>query len=309
MDIDIRELEAFASVVEKGSFSKAAEDLYLTQPTVSAHVASLERKLDIKLLIRASRTVYPSDAGKLLYGYAKDILKLRAEAVAAVYAFSREMKGTIHIAASAIPGQYYLPQLFQDFRQKYPDITFDLQVLPSKDVAELVSTRNVDLGFTGSVVSLPTCLYQTLAEDRFVVITPDTPEYQLYLSTGFPIRQLAREVFVSREIGSNSRMEMEHFLHSLGIHDRDIHTSVEVHSTPSILDMVSQGAGIAVVPSVICEHLLQQKKLLLFHFDAVKLRQKIYLAHHKNNVLSPIAQTFARYAVRYYAAEGRKPES
>lgn len=306
MDIDIRELEAFASVVEKGSFSKAAEDLYLTQPTVSAHVSSLERKLNIKLLIRTSRTVYPSDAGKLLYGYAKDILKLRSEAVAAIYAFSREMKGTIRLAASAIPGQYYLPQLLNSFRQKYPEISFDLQILSSKAVASLVAARKVDLGFTGTVVSLPSCLYQTLAEDRFVIITPDTPAYQLFVSTGFPIRQLARESFVGREAGSNSRMEMEHFLHSLGIHDRDIHIGVEVHSTSSILDMVSHGAGIAVVPRITCENFLQYKKLLMFQFDSVKLRQKIYLVRHKNNVLSPIAQTFSQYATQFFTESGKK---
>ena len=90
MDIDIKELEAFACVVEKGSFSRAAEALYLTQPTISAHVASLERKLGIKLLVRTTKEIYPSDAGNLLYEYAKEILRLRTSAVQAIKAFSKE---------------------------------------------------------------------------------------------------------------------------------------------------------------------------------------------------------------------------
>ena len=108
VDLDMRELEAFAAVVEQSSFSKAAKVLFLTQPTVSSHIASLEKKLDTRLLIRTSRTVCPSDAGRLLYDYARRILDLRTQATEAIAAFSREMRGTIHIAASDPPGQYYL---------------------------------------------------------------------------------------------------------------------------------------------------------------------------------------------------------
>lgn len=175
MDIDIKELEAFACVVEKGSFSRAAEALYLTQPTISAHVASLERKLNIKLLVRTTKEIYPSDAGNLLYEYAKEILRLRTNAVQAIKAFSKEMRGTVSVAASTIPGQYYLPKLIQNFRATYPDISFSLQILDSAEVAEQVSARKVEIGFTGTIISLPKCVYQTLAEDRLVIITPNTP--------------------------------------------------------------------------------------------------------------------------------------
>lgn len=77
IDIDMKELEAFVAVVDRGSFSRAAESLYLTQPTISAHVAALERKLSIKLLVRTTKEIYPSDAGNLLYDYAKEILRLQ----------------------------------------------------------------------------------------------------------------------------------------------------------------------------------------------------------------------------------------
>ena len=113
-DIDMRELEAFCYVVKKGSFSRAAQALYLTQPTISAHVASLERKLRVQLLVRTTKEVFLSDAGKLLYEYAEKILALRTEAVQAVESFAKEMRGTVRIAASSIPAQYYLPRLIQD---------------------------------------------------------------------------------------------------------------------------------------------------------------------------------------------------
>ena len=212
MDIDIKELEAFACVVEKGSFSRAAEALYLTQPTISAHVASLERKLNIKLLVRTTKEIYPSDAGNLLYEYAKEILRLRTNAVQAIKAFSKEMRGTVSVAASTIPGQYYLPRLIQSFRAQYPDISFSLQILDSAEVAEQVSARKVEIGFTGTIINLPKCVYQVLAEDRLVIITPNTPHYQAYLSTGFPTRQITQETFISREAGSGTRLETENHL-------------------------------------------------------------------------------------------------
>ena len=101
IDMDIKELEAFVYVVENCSFSRAAELLHLTQPTISSHVSALERKLNIKLIVRTTKETYPSDAGKLLYKYAKEILQVRENAAIALRNFSQEMKGTISIAASA----------------------------------------------------------------------------------------------------------------------------------------------------------------------------------------------------------------
>lgn len=306
MDIDIKELEAFACVVEKGSFSRAAEALYLTQPTISAHVASLERKMGIKLLVRTTKEVYPSDAGNLLYEYAKEILRLRTSAVQAIKAFSKEMRGTVNVAASTIPGQYYLPKLIQSFRSIYPDVSFSLQILDSTEVAEQIATRKAEIGFTGTVINLPKCVYQVLAEDRLVIITPNTPQYQGYQSTGFPIRQIPKETFISREAGSGTRLETESFLREMGVNVKDIHIAVEVRSTESIKQMVSEGLGIAVISKSACEDYCQFKKILAFNFDNVNLRRKLYLVRHKNSILSPIAQTFYDYAAGFYTSKNAK---
>ena len=122
--MDIKQLEAFVYVVETGSFSRAGELLHLTQPTISAHVAALEQELRIKLILRTTKETCPSEAGRLLYDYAKKILQTREEAVEAISGFSRNMTGTVTVAASSIPGQYFLPKLLQSFREKYPDIRF-----------------------------------------------------------------------------------------------------------------------------------------------------------------------------------------
>ena len=186
IDMDIKELEAFVYVVENCSFSRAAELLHLTQPTISSHVSALERKLNIKLIVRTTKETYPSDAGKLLYKYAKEILQVRENAAIALRNFSQEMKGTISIAASTVPSQYYLPHLLQNFHEKYPDIAFNIQMEDSPKVIEMVATRAVEIGFSGTRVENHKCISQEFAGDCMAVITPNTEKFRAYAGRHLP---------------------------------------------------------------------------------------------------------------------------
>lgn len=296
--MDIKQLEAFALVVENNSFSKTAAQLHLTQPTISAHIASLEKELKLKLIVRTTKEIYPSDAGRLLYEYAKKILDLRAAALQAVENFSREMRGTVTLAASSIPGQYYLPKLLQGFRSRYPDISFNVQMMDSSAVIEAVASHGAEIGFCGTMGDVTKCLYEEFARDRLVIITPNTPEYQTYLTTGFPVQQIAHENFISRESGSGTRRETETFLREMGVDAAGLHIAVEVPSTENIKQMVSEGLGIAVISRSAAESM--SDKLLSFDFESVSLRRSLYLVRHKNAVLSPIAEAFYTYAQEFF---------
>ena len=298
--MDIKQLEAFVHVVETCSFSKAGELLHLTQPTISSHILSLERELNIKLIVRTTKETYPSEAGKLLYNYAKEILIMRENAVQAIRMFSQEMRGTITVAASTIPGQYYLPKILQSFREKYPDIKFNIQMTDSSDVVDRITTRTAEVGFSGTEIDAPKCIYREFADDKLVVITPNEERFRQYVGKGFPIRQIREEPFISRESGSGTRKETEAFLRELGINVAELKTAVEVRSTESIIKMVSEGMGVAVLSKSACEDYQQFGKVLAFDFDNITLRRKLYLIKHKNSILSPIAQVFYDYAKNYY---------
>ena len=269
IDMDIKELEAFVYVVENCSFSRAAELLHLTQPTISSHVSALERKLNIKLIVRTTKETYPSDAGKLLYKYAKEILQVRENAAIALRNFSQEMKGTISIAASTVPSQYYLPHLLQDFRARYPDITFNIQMEDSPKVVELVATRSVEIGFCGTMVASHKCVYQDFASDPMVLITPNTETYQAFAGKPFPIEQLKEETFISREKGSGTYQAGKELLNELGV------------------GLIAQSAA---------QDYVQFGKLLAFPFPDSRFRRQLYIVKHKNSILSPIAQVFYDYA-------------
>ena len=302
--MDMKQLEAFVYVVETCSFSKAGELLHLTQPTISSHIASLERELKIKLIVRTTKETYPSDAGKLLYNYAKEILSMRENAIQAIQVFSQEMRGTITVATSSIPGQYYLPRLLQSFREKYPEICFNIQMTDSADVVDMVTSRTAEVGFTGTEIDAPKCIYREFADDKLVVITPNEPRYRQHVGKGFPIRKLQEETFISRERGSGTRKETERFLQEMGLDPSQLQTAVEVRSTESIVKMVSEGMGVAVLSKSACEDYQQFGKVLAFDFDNVTLRRKLYLIKHKNNILSPIAQVFYDYAKTFFKKKG-----
>ena len=299
--MDIKQLEAFAYVVENNSFSKTAELLHLTQPTISAHIASLEKELKIKLIVRTTKEIYPSDAGRLLYEYAKKILQLRDEAQEAIQTFTREMRGTISLVASTIPGQYYLPKLLQSFRKTYPDITFNIQMMDSSQVVDCVATRGAEIGFCGTMIDAPKCVYREFAQDRLVIVTPNTPEYQQYIDTGFPTAQIMKETFISRESGSGTRKETEAFLTEMGVDPSRLNIAIEVQSTENIKQMVSEGLGIAVLSRSAAENYCEFNRLLAFDIENVGMHRKLYLVRHKNGVLSPIAQAFYSFAEAYYA--------
>jgi len=278
IDMDIKELEAFVYVVENCSFSRAAELLHLTQPTISSHVSALERKLNIKLIVRTTKETYPSDAGKLLYKYAKEILQVRENAAIALRNFSQEMKGTISIAASTVPSQYYLPHLLQDFRARYPDITFNIQMEDSPKVVELVATRSVEIGFCGTMVASHKCVYQAFA------------------GKPFPIEQLKEETFISREKGSGTYQAGKELLNELGIDIAQLRTAVEIRSTESVKQMVSEGLGVGLIAQSAAQDYVQFGKLLAFPFPDSRFRRQLYIVKHKNSILSPIAQVFYDYA-------------
>lgn len=298
--MDIKQLEAFVYVVETCSFSRAGELLHLTQPTISSHILSLERELNIKLIVRTTKETYPSEAGKLLYNYAKEILIMRENAVQAIRMFSQEMRGTITVAASTIPGQYYLPKILQSFREKYPDIKFNIQMTDSADVVDRITTRTAEVGFSGTELDAPKCIYREFANDKLAIITPNEPRFQQYVGKGFPIRQIREEPFISRESGSGTRRETEAFLKELGIQASELKTAVEVRSTESIIKMVSEGMGVAVLSRSACEDYQQFGKVLAFDFDNITFRRKLYIIKHKNSILSPIAQVFYDYAKNFY---------
>ena len=177
--MNLKQLEAFVQVSESGSFSKAAKELFLTQPTISAHISSLEKELNVRLFIRNTKEVSLSDDGKDLYRYAKQITDLEKAIEERFYMDSDDGKHFITIAASTIPAQYLLPKVLMCYRERYPKEQIKIMETDSSEVVTQVVDHMVDVGFTGTVLEKKHCKYIPFYKDELAVITPDTPEYRI----------------------------------------------------------------------------------------------------------------------------------
>ena len=228
--MNLKQLEAFVQVAEGGSFSKAARELYLTQPTISAHISSLEKELNVRLFVRNTKEVSLSDNGKDLYKYAKQMVDLQGK-IEEHFGMKKDSgKHCITIAASTIPAQYLLPKVLMCFNEKYPEEQFKIKETDSAQVVTQIVDCMADVGFTGTVLEKKHCKYIPFYKDELVIIAPNTEKYRRFQEEcPNDISWLKREHVIMREEGSGTRKEAEKQLRSAGVNmaDLEIIASIE----------------------------------------------------------------------------------
>jgi len=216
--MDLRRLEIFAKVAELGSFSRAAEALFLTQPTISEHVRALEDELGVQLLDRLGRGATPTRAGQLLLGYARRMLTLSREAHQALERFQGRMSGELVVGGSTIPGEYVLPALVGQFKAKYPDISISLLIGSTRQVSDWLDEGRVEVGVVGARPAARTLAARELMADELVVVVAATHPWARRGT--ITLADLQTAPMVVRERGSGSRDAVEHALHEAGIAPR-----------------------------------------------------------------------------------------
>lgn len=299
--MDLRQLEASTYVVETGSFSRAAELLHVSQPTISAHVTALEQEVGLTLIARTTKEVCPTEAGRILFEYAGQMLALRRQATERLRRFATELSGTVTVAASNIPCQYFLPRLLSAFQKRHPDVKFDLCKTDSAGAMEQVARREAEIGFCGTPPIGGKCIAREFADDRLVIVAPDTAYHRRYQQAGASLRHIAKEPFVIREEGSGTRRETELFLREMGLDAAKLRIAACARSNEAVEALVEEGVGIAVLSKRAAE---ENGRLLLIELPSVQIRRKLYILRRKNSVLSPSAQAFYRFAEGFYGGGG-----
>ena len=204
--MNLKQLEAFVQVAEGGSFSRAAKELYLTQPTISAHIASLEKELNVRLFIRNTKEVSLSEDGKELYKYAKPMMDLEHKIEERFGSGEEPGKHCITIAASTVPAQYLLPAILKRYNEKYPEEQLKILEMDSAKVVLRVIDHMVDVGLTGTTLEKKHCRYVPFYKDQLVVITPNTEKYRkLQAESADDISWICQESFIMREEGSGDK--------------------------------------------------------------------------------------------------------
>ena len=299
--MNLKQLEAFVQVSESGSFSKAAKELFLTQPTISAHISSLEKELNVRLFIRNTKEVSLSDDGKDLYRYAKQITDLEKAIEERFYMDSDDGKHFITIAASTIPAQYLLPKVLMCYRERYPKEQIKIMETDSSEVVTQVVDHMVDVGFTGTVLEKKHCKYIPFYKDELAVITPDTPEYRILKEQNRDdIDWIKMKPLILREEGSGTRKEAEKQLKNAGISMETLDIVASIANQETIKKSVKQGMGITVLSRLAAE---DEDGLLIFPIPGADEGRDINLVYNKNYQMTRSADRFIRIVKEVYDIE------
>jgi len=291
--VDLRALDVFCKIVELRSFSRAAESVLLTQPTVSGHIKALEAELGLRLLDRSAKTVTPTQAGELLYGYARRILALREEAVQALSAHKGGLAGHLAIGGSSIPGAYLLPSLVAAFKRAHPGVTVSLHVSGSRDVIRAVIDGNVELGVVGARFDEGRVHYEAIAQDELVLAAAASHPWASRGSVR--LSELTGQPFVMRERGSGTRKITEDALRERGVDPAGLRVVLEVTSNEAVRQALKAGAGLAVISRRAVEDDIRYKQVAILRVHGLRLTREFFLVIHRSRSRSPLGEAFLTF--------------
>jgi DNA-binding transcriptional LysR family regulator len=287
--MDLHRLEVFCKVVELKSFTKAADAVFLSQPTVSEHIRSLEETLDERLVDRLGREMLPTQAGQILYKHAKKILRLKHEAVQAIKSYSGKLSGHLYMGASTIPGTYLLPPIIGAFKKEYPAIQMTLFIGNSRKVADGVLNNDTEFGIVGAKWSDPALEWHKIFADELVLTV--YPEHPFAKMASIKPAHLINEPIIIRERDSGTRKVMTEMLQKK-LDLTKLSIVAEMGSTEAVRQSIKSEIGIAILSRQAVAEDIEGGSLIAVPLKGVRLSRPFFLISRKNRQLSPLSTTF-----------------
>lgn len=298
--MNLKQLEAFVHVAEGKSFSKAAKELFLTQPTVSAHIAGLEKELNARLFVRNTKEVKLSEEGKLLYDSAKQIVVLQKKIEKTFLENEKKEEHCITIAASTIPAQYLLPEILVKFNERYPNEQFKVIETDSAKVVEEVLNHSVDIGFTGTVLDRKHCKYIPFYQDELMIITPNNEKFRTLQATANDTGWILKEPVIMREEGSGTRKEAEKQLRKSGIDIAKLNVVASMENQEAIKKSVGNGMGVSIISRLAAEEEMSKGQILGFSLVKEDGKRDINVVYNRSFQLSHISERFVKTVKEIY---------
>ena len=297
--MEFKQLQSFVEVVKQNSFTKAADTLFLSQPTVSTHIQQLENELNTRLIIRTTKSTEITPKGRELYEYALNILNLRDRMLQSCSADSQKI---VHVGASTIPSAYILPEILPAFSRQSGDVYFVIHQDDSSGIIQSLMDGLFDIGLIGmhpdeeSIESIPFCT------DRMVLITPVNKHFLAFQQKSEPpIRELLKEPIILREKGSGSKKSAEVFLESFGIDESDLTVAARINDQEAIKNLVAGGLGISIISERAAENFVRSKRILKFSLEPYVNARSLYLAYRKEFIIRKEIRDFIKFVKSYYA--------
>ncbi|MFF2446661.1 selenium metabolism-associated LysR family transcriptional regulator [Neobacillus sp. NPDC058068] len=287
--MDLHQLFVFTKVVEHKSFSKAAEDIFLSQSTVSSHIHGLEKMLGLKLFDRVGRESILTPQGERLYQWALKLLLIKDQALLDLTEGMAELRGIIRIAASSVPGQFMLPKIVKQYREQYPEALFHINQSSSKIVAEKVLHGSVDIGILGEKYVDDKLRYLPLLKEKLVLITSN----QINLSDGaVNIEDILQYPFVMRNSDSGTNAILEKFLKKNNIAKDKLNVISYIEDGQSLMQFVMQDVGISIVSEIAAREYAAKNMLRMHDLNGFNEERYFYLVYNINKTQSLLSKLF-----------------
>lgn len=295
--MDFKQIEAFASVAKHKSFSRAAEAIYLSQPTVSAHISSLEAELDTILFDRLGKEIQLTPAGLVFYEYAVNMLNTRDHALSSMSEYYGSIKGELSIASSTTPCKCILPPLIEKFSHIYPSVNFKISGTSTGEAVARVLSFEAEIGIVGKNVPDERLIYSEIADDNLVVITPVSEKFSRIDGDSIDFKDIQLENFILREQDSATRQIFESVLGASGHSKNKLHILSEVSSMDAALQFVKYGLGITIISESAAKEYVDSGYVKKYNVKGFELKRKIYLVVYGRKTLSPAARAFQNFII------------
>lgn len=296
--MEFKQLLSFVTVVEHKSFTKAAELLFVSQPTISAHIRDLEEELNKRLIHRTTKSIELTPKGKEVFDYAVRILDLKDRLVESC---SSGPKKIIHLGASTIPSAYILPELLPTFGTLSPDTYFSIHQNDSQGIIEGLKEGLFDIGMVGMKVEDEQIECIPFLKDHMILITPVNDHFlEMQQSEDWSVSQLLKEPMIMREAGSGSKKTADLFLESIGVSSNELNIVARVNDQEAIKNMVAGGLGISIISEMAAKNFLAEKRILGFSLDEYSSGRQIYMIYRKDYILNPYVQNFMKFVKKKY---------
>ncbi|MGB2953221.1 MAG: selenium metabolism-associated LysR family transcriptional regulator [Gaiellaceae bacterium] len=292
--MDTRQLAAFCEVVERKSFSRAAERLGVTQPAISLQVRSLEKRLGLKLLDRSGRRVEPTEAGLRLYRSAQRLLALEGQLLEEVTSGERgELTGTLEIGASTGPGGTVVPLLLAEFQRRNPGVAVSLSISDTQSVVDRVAERELELGVVGAARRHRSVEFEPFFRDEVVLACPPA---HAFAGRTLSLEELRAEPLILMQEGAGVRQVIDDELREKGVRLRDLDVRLELGLQESVKSAVAAGYGVTFISRSAIEAELAVGTLATARVKGLEPAREISLVRSAGRSPTRAAQAFVDFA-------------
>lgn len=291
MEFDLRQLEAFVSVIDNGGFSAASRVLHLSQAAVSERVANLENAIGLRLLDRNPRKVRTTSVGKRFYTLARQLLEHREAVRLELSELAGVIRGTLNIGASNIPGEYILPSLLPRFCAEYPQIELNMHIHDSAEIMEYVHNGEVEVGLVGARPQAKNFSVKQLWDDRLLLVVP--ANHRLAARVSISLEEISNEPFIMREQGSGTRKLLEAVMAERHMEQPPV--TATLGSTTAVKEAVIGGLGVTLTSERAVRKEVAAGILAAIELEGLKFERNFLLITDRNRTLSPLCKRFIEY--------------